>query len=272
MPIDKLPSASPKQNLHLPPKRPSKITSWIHRILESIRNLGARIASCCGHFPRGRERASLSLQQPTSDKTTQQAQTKLKVEKTDPVGQNVPSSRSEQLIAFYQGTGRDALNRSLEEILKKEDRWLEKNHDYIQWLFPSPLPSQYATATSPLLDSSFIEAFQQNPIIQENWKRAFLRILAFYGLELIELNGEDSSCVIQRSEQWKERSANWLTPENHNHLRISRILTCMRCLEVNPQWQKAFYEILMDISEHEGKSSISSVSKKHWHQAHKKSS
>lgn len=41
------------------------------------------------------------------------------------------------LLGFLRGTGTDLNSRSLEEILAWDDDRMEKVHDYIQWIFPT---------------------------------------------------------------------------------------------------------------------------------------
>jgi hypothetical protein len=55
-----------------------------------------------------------------------------------------------QLLDFYRGTQLDSSGRMLHEIWDWTDDDLEAIHDFIQWLFPLPEPSQF-NPDAPLL-------------------------------------------------------------------------------------------------------------------------
>ena len=84
-------------------------------------------------------------------------------------------------------------------------------HDYIQWLFPLPERSAF-NATAPLLGPADIEAFQ-SPTLQAALGRSLARMQSFYR---------------------PERRAGWLSPGNHNLLRITRIIRCLTVLGQGP--------------------------------------
>lgn len=123
------------------------------------------------------------------------------------------------LISFYQGEGKNANGRTLEHILKKDDAWLERGHNYIQWLFPLFEPTQN-NGSAPLLTQELLSEMKSNSAIRSNVLHSFDRMLAFYGLRREE-------GVIVRAENFIERSV-WFTGKNkHNFLRITRILNFM---------------------------------------------
>jgi Opioid growth factor receptor (OGFr) conserved region len=53
-------------------------------------------------------------------------------------------------------------------------------------------------------------------------------MLRFYGLESVK--AEDGSISIQKAIEFPERSQYWLTPNNHNHLRLTRMIDSTRLL------------------------------------------
>src|ERR1022692_960125 len=119
-----------------------------------------------------------------------------------------PMSR---LLDFYRGLGTDIEGRLLEDILAWPDDDLEEVHDFIQWLFPLPEPSQY-NSDSPLLTNQDIAAFKSDLVLQANLMKSFERILAFLGLALSEGKVADGP-------NFKARVADvWASP-NHNWLR-----------------------------------------------------
>jgi hypothetical protein len=97
---------------------------------------------------------------------------------------------------------------------------LETTHDYIQWLFPLPEPSGF-NPEAPVLTERVIQSLQGDPRLMGRFRRALERMLAFYGLAL-EV-GADGPNVVPGTD-WQERQAEWLRANNHNHLRLTRIL------------------------------------------------
>src|SRR5271170_590862 len=90
-----------------------------------------------------------------------------------------------RLVDFYRGLTTDTEGRRLEDILVWPDDDLEEIHDFIQWLFPLPEPSQF-NPDAPLLSDKDIAAFKSDPLLQANLMKSFERILAFLGLSLSE--------------------------------------------------------------------------------------
>ncbi|MCK8785431.1 opioid growth factor receptor-related protein [Roseomonas sp. NAR14] len=110
------------------------------------------------------------------------------------------------LLAFLSGTGPDHAGRRLDEILARDDAWLEHRHDYIQWLFPIPTPSG-PNPLAPVLTPAEAAAARARPEALANLRRSTDRMRAFYAA-----------------------TRHWRAPHDHNHLRITRILHCLRLL------------------------------------------
>ena len=136
------------------------------------------------------------------------------------------------LIAFYPGTGKDAEGRRLEDIWRFSHDELEANHDYIQWLFPLTERSAF-NPRAPILDATMIERFRSDDMLKENLERSLGVMLDFYGLEV-------AGDRIVRSAAFGERSRNWLTPFNHNFLRLTRILKSLRLLGLGGRAKQLF--------------------------------
>ena len=137
---------------------------------------------------------------------------------------------SELICAFYLGTATDHLGRSLDEILRKDDRWLERTHDYIQWLFPLYVGSQF-NPNAPLLTDEVRTAFldAENPdhtVLQKNFGAAIQRMLVFYGY----FNGPLNPDQVEPTGEWRNKADKWLSDGNHNYMRITRMLRCMTLL------------------------------------------
>lgn len=86
------------------------------------------------------------------------------------------------LIPFFKGTGSDHQGRTLAEILEWPDELLEDCHDYIQTLFPLPEASRFSWK-SALIDVEVFEAFKSSQQLRGGLRKAFCRMLSFYGLE-----------------------------------------------------------------------------------------
>ncbi len=131
---------------------------------------------------------------------------------------------------FYAGSGVDGSGRTLREILGWSDRRLEEVHDYIQWLFPLPEPSG-ANPSAPVLDAETIATFGADEALRSRLREAFERMLAFYGFARRE--GE-----IVPGEHFEQHAREWLTPGNHNHLRLTRILRSLRVLRLGGEAER----------------------------------
>ena len=110
------------------------------------------------------------------------------------------------LHAYLVGVGCDSRGRRVIDVLTLPDEQLEEIHDYIQWFFPLPVPSA-ANPDAPILTGAEIDAIKADPQAQETLERAAERMLRFYG-----------------QTRW------WLRWQDHNHLRITRIIRSLRLL------------------------------------------
>lgn len=172
----------------------------------------------------------------------------------------VPIGPTEQFLNFYRNEGEDAEGRTLGEILAWNDDALERVHNYIQWLFPSVRRSDF-NPRGPLIREEMVEAFRNDPGLRNQLLNSFNRMLAFYGLRLNE-----AQVAINRDQNAPLRQAVWLTPRNHNFLRITRILGCLNRLSL-PAYAAAFHRILTDIAENEGRNIITPATLRCWRSA-----
>jgi Opioid growth factor receptor (OGFr) conserved region len=110
------------------------------------------------------------------------------------------------LHAYLAGRAPDHRGRSVGEVLAFTDEEAEAAHDYIQWLFPLPTRSR-AQPGAPVLTQSEADAIRADPQALVNLGRAAERMLAFY-----------------------RNTDHWLAAQDHNHLRITRIISSLRLL------------------------------------------
>lgn len=115
-------------------------------------------------------------------------------------------SGSGAITAFLEGEGPDARGRTLFDVLAMDNAALERNHDFIQWLFPLREPSR-AVPDAPVLTDADVEAIRDSGMAQYALAAATDRMDAFY-----------------------RATHDWLMPNDHNHLRITRIIRSLRLL------------------------------------------
>jgi Opioid growth factor receptor (OGFr) conserved region len=129
-------------------------------------------------------------------------------------------SAKHPLHAFLAGSGRDGQGRTIDDVLAFSDDELESVHDYIQWLFPLPTRSA-AQPGAPVLSGSAIASIRADPGTLANFSRAANRMLKFYN-----------------ETEW------WLAGNDHNHLRITRIIQSLRIL-LGADAAHTFYNAVM---------------------------
>lgn len=163
-------------------------------------------------------------------------------------------------MRFFAGEPDDA-GRTFDEILDWPDARLEAVHDYIQWIFPLPERSG-ANPWAPVLTGESIAVIRDDPAAQSRLRAAYERMLVFYGFIL------EGERVVPGPDFAKE-ARNWLTPGNHNHLRLTRMVRSLRVLGCNAEAQ-ALWSALERIHETEsaaGRRSIGDETVAYWRRA-----
>jgi hypothetical protein len=158
------------------------------------------------------------------------------------------------IVGFYSGEEPDHRGRYLHEVQHWADDRLETVHDYIQWLFPLPERSGFNVA-APVLSRAMIEEFRTRPELQQNLRVSFLRMMDLYGLE-VQIS---EPITVTRSPNFASKATGWLSPGDHNHLRITRILRCLRALGLDAD-ARAFFECLAEIYEDEKSKPLPAIS------------
>ena len=142
------------------------------------------------------------------------------------------------LADFYAGSGRDDRGRSLHQIQTWSDGELERVHNYMQWLFPLTERSAF-NPCAPILDAKTIGEFRKQSGLRAHLEISFVRMLAFFGFELVNEN----PLRVVPSKLFAEQAENWLRPSNHNYRRITRIIKSLRLLGLDDQ-ALAFFRCL----------------------------
>lgn len=108
------------------------------------------------------------------------------------------------ILQFHQGQRANGSGIWFRDVLEVfVQRHFEGVHDYIQWCFPLPEPSQKQPQT-PVLSRRELEAFRASDDLKDGIRKALAVMRKFY-----------------------EESPQWCTAKNHNYLRITRILRCL---------------------------------------------
>lgn len=131
-----------------------------------------------------------------------------------------------RILDFYRGQSTDDVGRTIDVIWGFDRLALEWTHDFIQWLFPLESRSG-ANPGAPTLDAETIAAFEHDPALQGRLRRSLDLMLDFYGFER---RGEGTVAVVTEAAGEDRRLEEWVTPGNHNFLRVTRILRSLTTL------------------------------------------
>jgi hypothetical protein len=172
------------------------------------------------------------------------------------------SGPGERLLRFYDGTGTDDRGRRLEDIWSWEHPQLEAVHDFIQWMFPTRRPSG-VNPLAPLITDEVQQAFARSVRLRNRLRQSLIVMLDFYGFERCETEEGPS---VARGPHFERRSRNWLSPGNHNHLRITRMLRSLRLLGLSEE-ARAFFLALVEVCESDGCHAISGGTLRRWRSA-----
>ena len=108
---------------------------------------------------------------------------------------------------FLTLNGKDFKGRTLENIWSFSDKEIEEIHDFIQIVFPLNKPSQSAFHGYYLDNQDLVNEIKNN-------KKAITNII--------------------KSSEWffsfLKRNTYWNAPYDHNQLRITRVIECLRLL------------------------------------------
>ena len=172
-----------------------------------------------------------------------------------------PTAAEARLVAFFAGRGTDDAGRSLDAVLSFDVARLETSHDYIQWLFPLPERSTF-NPDAPVLTERVTEAMQADPRLMTRFRKTLDRMLAFFGLVL--QTTADGPRVVPGPD-WQERQASWLHANNHNHLRLTRILRSCHLLGLREE-STALWRFLDQLTA-ESPGSVTFVTRSFWERA-----
>jgi len=147
------------------------------------------------------------------------------------------------IVDFYTDDGTNPSSKTLKDIHAFSSEELEYHHDYIQWIFPLNEESR-AVPGSPVLTDDDINELLDNLKVEGRLFKSLVLMCRFYGFrvatpdyDLVEID------VDPYSPEFKLAAENWLTPFNHNYLRLTRILKSL-CLLGYEDWAFSLFRTL----------------------------
>lgn len=132
----------------------------------------------------------------------------------------------------------------IERIINFTDVQLENSHSYIQYVFPLQEPSVY-NLKAPVLTDKEIEWIKNESgnKARINLQKMFIRMLKFYGFQYYIY---PEGIKIEKSNSFNEQSRVWLTRNNHNYKRLTRIFKCLMICGLKSEAEE-FFAILEEI-------------------------
>lgn len=110
------------------------------------------------------------------------------------------------ILQFLEGKTENVHGKTISDIWAFNDSQIERDHNFIQWLFPTSTPS-VSVPGSPILSVEEIEKIRESELAIDN---------------------------LHKSADWYfdflERNTFWIKPHDHNHLRITRVIQSIRLL------------------------------------------
>ena len=126
---------------------------------------------------------------------------------------------------FQTHRGKDFKERTLQNIWSYSDKEIERRHDFIQVIFPLNKPSQAVSHGYYLDTQDLVNQIKTN---------------------------KEAVTNISKSSQWffsfLERNMYWNTRHDHNQLRITRVIECLRLL-VSDEEADNFYNNVLELIE-----------------------
>lgn len=166
------------------------------------------------------------------------------------------------ILQFYLNDDRirDQLGFTHKNFINGTDEWLEDCHGHIQWAFPMEVPSMVLMQNTPILTPEVIESFKNSNDLRTKLSQSYTRMWNFYFNETVEF---ENDCFI-----YKTSLTQWITPRNHNFLRLTRMIRSLRMLGL-PEAATHLYKKLCDIYADERYTSIiGPVTKNFWDNAY----
>ena len=158
------------------------------------------------------------------------------------------------IIAFYDPKAQQlgSSYKSLLRILSWDNEELERIHDYIQYLFPLP-ESSPINPGAWTINREVFDAFRNRADLRDQLRKSLALMARFYGFKVIWPAGNDISLSFapeldeSSPSYFHKRAKVWVKPMSHNHLRITRIIRCLRVLGLEID-ARNFYNNCMEVA------------------------
>ena len=170
----------------------------------------------------------------------------------------------DRIVAFYRHEAADHRGRTLRDIWTWDHDRLEMVHDYIQWVFPTPVRSQ-ANPRAPFVSDATTRAFDSAPM-RARLRKSLDRMLSFYGLRW-----RDGHAIEIDPVRFPAQAETWLHAGNHNHLRLTRIMQSLYALGLRGE-AEALQRCLLDLCEGPGRDRVTPETRRFWARALQKPS
>lgn len=147
-----------------------------------------------------------------------------------------------QVVDFYRGDRGNQNGTLLEQMMQYTHGELEMDHDYVQWMFPSNETSML-NVDAPVLTKEESEIFHADLELRDKVKQSFIKMLDFFGFYLAQ---DDNGTVLIEDlagTDKRPQPQRWLHSFNHNMLRATRVLKCLRLTGLT-EYALAFYDAL----------------------------
>ena len=166
---------------------------------------------------------------------------------------------SDDIIGFYLGQNANYDGTWFDDVLDWDNFELERDHNYIQYLFPLMERSK-CQPHSPVLHESDVDYWLDDDRMRKLMIKAFQTMLRFYGLKM-----DGMVLRVVKADDYKQRAAKWQTKDNHNFLRITRILKSMTLLGLK-RHAHMFLDCLLELVK-ENPDGFNKVSVEFWKEA-----
>jgi len=164
-------------------------------------------------------------------------------------------------LSFYSETLRSRPNNLLISEFHTSKRgqydFLEREHGYIQWLFP--IQEHGMNYESVPLQKHEIETMRTNPLIVNRIVESYKLMLDFFGMCLKDATTGE----IGRSENFEARYKN-LDWSSHNYLRITRILKCLGEMGLEHFKKHWLMFFIQEVYEHKELTNTASSLDRYW--------
>lgn len=146
-----------------------------------------------------------------------------------------------QLTEFYLNDGLDNFGRTFIDIINFPDEEISKCHDFIQWIFPTKTSSSY-NSSAPILDDESIKIFKDNPTATR--VRLYTSLSRYFKFLGIDYYFDADGILIVNTIKLDEKYEFWKQLNDHNLLRLSRVMECCNLMGYHTTAESLFHILL----------------------------